>query len=178
MQASGNQSPSHTLIAKLSSLDRCRYEGLKQVIGTISDKKLSEQSGLSPHVIFNLREKLGIPSSQMRKAILPEEALELLGKAPDVLIAEQFNIDRQTVTHQRKRLGIARFKPGIASAPLIYKALYLESIDTLAKLLEAHGITPSAYHDSRLQQASELSALLGHNRRPRHAATKATEGYA
>lgn len=77
-----------------------------------------------------------------------------------MLIAKQFGYEREHITHQRSRLEIARFKPGIHSGPLLYKSLYLECISTLVQLLIAHGVTPSADHDSHVQQARVLATQL------------------
>lgn len=76
-------------------------------LGKVTDRNLADEYGVSILTVGNARNALGIPKPtrmglQRKTQNLPSEYWEQLGKIPDIILANQYNLHRQTVSRNRK----------------------------------------------------------------------------
>jgi DNA-binding CsgD family transcriptional regulator len=88
------------------------------LLGKFTDRCVAERIGLPMHAVMAKRQRLGIPScrkfsppKKARKNAIPwtKKNLALLGKLPDVQVAEIIGTNRKSVIAMRLKLGITSY---------------------------------------------------------------------
>ncbi len=132
-----------------------------QLLGTISDKSVADQIGVSPTTVKRHRQRLGIEPFRIdsRRASWTEEILGLLGKVPDAEIRRRFGINCHSIGAKRRSLGIAPVKENqsVVATDDLKAILHLPGsviarrtdlkLDTIRRLQKELGIKGQRLHD-------------------------------
>lgn len=113
------------------------------LIGTVSDRQLAREWGLSQSTVWERRRKLHIPSRSQSYSRIKwtAEQESLLGTQLDRVLAEQWGLSTATVHQHRMALGIPPYGRGIKWTPEMDSLLGTTTDQRLAKKWD---ISPSS----------------------------------
>lgn len=91
------------------------------LLGVLSDTEIAKRFGVKRATIAYRRRALGIPPVSRYQQLehtrinLPSECIEQMGKIPDMVLAERFQVSPQTIARRREQLGISALSTGCGS---------------------------------------------------------------
>lgn len=90
------------------------WEDVLHLLGTTKDSDIAEILGLTPNAVYNKRKELNIPpyTPQSERHEYPQELIDLLGKVPDSILSERYDIPYSALSQKRVSLGIKKVPKG------------------------------------------------------------------